>query len=124
MEKKAKLYLNMIIGDFESPEIVKRSIDSVKSQVDGIYVAVTYKDKEPKKSHPLMKYLTKIGANVYTFKWIWDFAKARQFVLDKTPKGTTSFIYWQDVDDVLDGAENLHRVADEMVGTPYAAAFF
>jgi glycosyltransferase involved in cell wall biosynthesis len=121
---RSTLYLNMIIAESEPVEMVKRSLDSIKNYVDGMYVGVNYKDKPIKDSHPLLKLLKKYGANVVTFKWEWDFAKARQIVMDNTPKGPDKFIYWQDVDDVLNNAQDLHNIADQMVGTPYAAAFF
>jgi glycosyltransferase involved in cell wall biosynthesis len=121
---RSTLYLNMIIAETEPVEMVKRSLDSIKNYVDGMYIGVNYKDKPIKESHPLLKLLKKYGANVITFKWEWDFALARQKVMDATPKGPDKFIYWQDVDDVLTNAQELHHIADQMLGTPYAAAFF
>lgn len=121
---RPKIYLNMILADYEPVDIVKRSIDSVKNYVDGLYVAVTYKDKEPRASHPLVKLLQKYGANYYFFQWVDDFAVARQFIMDKTPKGPLNYIYWQDADDVLKGGENLRMVTDDLVRSGYSAAFF
>jgi len=121
---RSTLYLNMIIAESEPIEMVKRSLDSIKNYVDGMYIGVNYKDKPIKESHPLLKLLKKYGANVITFKWEWDFALARQKVMDATPKSPSTFIYWQDVDDVLNNAQELHVIADSMLGTPYAAAFF
>lgn len=121
---RSTLYLNMILKEDEPVEMVKRSLDSIKNYVDGMYIGVNYKEKPIKDSHPLLKLLKKYGANVITFKWEWDFALARQKVMDATPKSPTTFIYWQDADDVLNNAQQLHNIADSMVGTPYAAAFF
>src|SRR4051812_18355143 len=104
MEQKAKLYLNTIIGDFEPVEIVKRSLDSVKDYVDGMYITVTYKSETPPtEEHPLLKLLKEYGAIISTYKWTYNFAEARQFALDRVPRGNNIYIYWQDADDVLYG---------------------
>lgn len=123
-QPKATLYLNMILGDFEPVEIVKRSIDSVKDGVDGMYITVTYKDKEPTSEAPLVKLLQEYKANISYYKWNYNFADARNFALSKVPRGKDIFIYWQDADDVLRGVEHLHRVADEMLIYQQVAIFF
>lgn len=123
-DKKATLYLNMILGDFEDPEIVKRSIDSVKDAVDGMYITITHKEDEPQKVEKLVKLLEKYKAHISFYKWTYNFANARQFALDQVPKGENVYIYWQDADDVLRGAEHLHRIADEMILYQEAAVYF
>jgi len=119
-----KLYLNMIVGDFESPEIVQRSIESVKDQVDDIYITVTYKKKKPKLTSPLVKTLDKLGVKISYFKWVKDFAKARQFALEQVPKGPTNYIYWHDADDVLQNADKLRPVFLEAVTNNWSAVYF
>jgi glycosyltransferase involved in cell wall biosynthesis len=123
MNAQPKLYLNMILKEDEPADIVKRSIDSIKNYVDGMYIAVTYKKNSPKKSSALLKLLAKYGVNVYFFKWVYDFSKARQFVMDKTPKGPTNFIYWQDADDVLVGGEHFRTILHDMVRLNQAGTF-
>lgn len=119
-----KLYLNMIVGDFEAPEIVKRSIESVKAQVDDIYVTVTHKAEKPASSEALIKMLTKMGVKISYFKWVGDFAKARQFALEQVPKGVDKYIYWQDADDILQNAEQLRPIFLEAVANNWSAVYF
>lgn len=122
--KSPKLYLSMILAEYEPEDIVQRSINSVSEYVDGIYVTVTYKDKTPKKTSKLVKALNKLGANVSYFKWTKDFAEARQFAMDQVPHGPHNYIYWQDADDVLRNAQNLKVVVNEMEKLNVAAWFF
>jgi len=113
----------MIVGDFEDPAIVKRSIESVKKHVDGIYVTVTHKDK-PKKTSKLIKTLQKLGAEISHFKWVYDFAAARNFALSQVPKGEHIYIYWQDADDVLQGGEKLREIFLDAVTNKWSAVYF
>src|SRR3990167_9456980 len=113
-EKKWELFLNMIISEQEPIDIVKRAIDSVKDFVDGMYIAVTYKDKEPKNSK-LIKLLKLYKANVSLFKWANDFGQARQFITDKTPKGSGKFFVWVDSDDVFKDGKNISLFIEDMI---------
>lgn len=121
---KPQLYLNMIIGDFEPVEMVQRSIDSVKNGVDGMYITVTYKETQPKHTHPLLKLLRKYKANISLYKWTYNFAEARQFALEQVPTGPDKFIYWQDADDVLVGAEKLKGIVDDMFNMKQSGIYF
>jgi glycosyltransferase involved in cell wall biosynthesis len=123
-ENKASLYLNMIIGSFEEPIIVKRAIDSVKDYVDGMYLTVTYKDKEPDANNPLVKLLKKYKANVSFFKWTKNFAEARNFALSKVPKGSDKYIFWLDSDDILQSAEKLREALNMLVSVNGSAMYF
>lgn len=114
----------MILKQDEPLELVKRSINSVKQQVDGIYVTVTYTKDIPKTTNPLMKYLEKIGAKVTTFQWVYDFAVARNFAMAQVPHGSDIYIYWQDADDVLQGAGKLREVMETAHKQNIAAVFF
>lgn len=122
-EQKAKLYLNMILKEDEPSEMVNRSIGSVKDFVDDLYITVTYKKKEPTEKSPLVKLLKKLGAKISYFKWVDDFGAARTFAMDSVPKGQDCYLYWQDADDVLNGAEKLHLLADEAFKNKWAAIF-
>lgn len=124
MEKRVKLFLNMIIGDFEPVDIVKRSIDSVRDSVDGIYVTVTYKDGVNMKDSPLITLLKEYKVNISYFKWTKNFSEARNFSMAEVPKGKGHFIYWQDADDILANSDKLHQVADEMPANNQSAIFF
>src|SRR6266498_1442213 len=103
---KPKLYLNMILKEDEPLDMVKRSIDSVKDYVDGMYITVTHGDVQPETSE-LIVLLRDYGAEVSFFKWTDDFAEARQYALDQVPKSNDIYIYWQDADDILRGGQNL-----------------
>ena len=111
-KNKPELFLNMILAETEPVEIVKRSIDSVIPYVDGAYITVTYRDSTPENSE-LVALLKSYDAHISYFQWIDDFAKARQYALNKVPRGDHTYIYWQDADDVLRGAKNLRKVLEE-----------
>lgn len=118
-----KLYLNMIVKDSEPCEIVKRSIDSVKDQVDGMYICVTYTDTKPESSE-LLTLLEGYGAELSFFKWTENFAEARQYALDQVPKGETNWVYWQDADDILKGADFLRDALATAVRWQWSGVFF
>ena len=125
-EKKdlPKLFLSMILGDFESPKIVQRSIDSVKEYVDGIYITVTYKKKKPKANSSLIKLLKKEGVIISYFKWVYDFSAARQYSLQQVPKGPQNYIYWHDADDILQDADQLRPIFLEAAEQNLSAVYF
>lgn len=114
----------MILKQDEPLELVKRSIESVRQYVDGVFVTVTYTDKAPKDTNPLIKYLKKIDTKVSTFQWVLDFAAARNFAMDQVPHGEDVYIYWQDADDVIDGGEKLYEAAVYAEKNGVAAVFF
>lgn len=123
VKQKGTLYLNMIVAETEPVEMVTRGIDTVKDYVDGMYITVTYKETEPETS-PLIDTLTSYGAKVSFFKWIDNFAAARQYAMDQVPQGKDTYIYWQDVDDVLEGAEKLPEALQTVIDWKWAGAFF
>lgn len=121
--KSARLHLNMILKEDEPVEMVRRSIESVQKYVDDAYITVTYKDSEPKDSE-LVKYLQGEGFHVSFFKWIKDFAAARNFAMEQAPHGPKEFIYWHDADDILRGAENLPKLVEDAIKMNVAAWYF
>ena len=123
-KKNYTLYLNVIYGDFEPVEMVKRSIDSVKDYMDGIYATVTYTDKEPTDDSPLVQLLKEYKAHITFFKWEDNFASARQFAMEQMPSGEDIFFYWQDADDVLKGVEHIPQIMEDMQTYKQAAVFF
>lgn len=122
-QKPYKLFLNMIVGDFEPLDMLKRAIDSVNDYVDGAYITVTYKDKEPITS-PLVRYLKSKGYHVSYFKWIGDFSAARNFAMNQVPKSPNHYLLWIDVDDVLLKGENISLVMKDMHDLHQASIFF
>jgi glycosyltransferase involved in cell wall biosynthesis len=120
---KPKLYLNMILKESEPVEMVKRSIDSVKDHVDGMYITVTYGDVKPETS-ALIDLLHQYGAEVSYFKWVDDFSKARQYALDQIPQDPHTYVYWQDADDILKGADRLRECMEVADKLNWAGVFF
>src|SRR3990167_1112497 len=112
-EKQPMLFLNMILKETESVKMVKRSINSIKDYVDGMYITVTYEKERPTAS-PLVKLLQKYKVNISYFKWIKRFDIARQFALDQIPKGNHIFMIWIDCDDILRGGEQLRSILEDM----------
>ncbi len=115
----------MIIEEGEPLEYVQRSIDSVKDYVDGMYITVTYKGDVQPESSALIDLLHQYGAEISFFKWIKNFAAARQFALDQVPKGEDMYVYWQDADDQLlqKGKANLRQIFEEAVAQKWAGVF-
>jgi len=126
MNKKKiySLYLNMILEEHEPPEILKRAIDSLIDFVDGVYITITYKKEKPALDNPILKLLSTYSAKISYFKWINDFAQARQYALDQVPSGPTNYIVWIDADDVWDGAENIPKLMEECIEHNYASIYF
>lgn len=121
----AHIYLNMILKESEPVDTVRRSIESVRPFVDDVYITVTYnEDRKKAEESDLAKYLLGEKFHVNFFKWVKDFAAARNFAMAVCPHGPKEFIYWQDADDVLRGGQNLRRLVDEAVKFNVAAWFF
>ena len=114
----------MILAENEPVDMVKRSIDSVKEYVDGMYITVTYKGDVYKEESPLTQLLHEYGAVLSYFKWVDDFAAARQYALDQVPREEKTYVYWQDADDILDGADQLRNALDTAVANDWAGVFF
>lgn len=118
-----KVALNMILKQDEPVSIVKRAIDSVFPYVDGVFITLTYKDDKLEKS-PLIDFLTqKYKANLSFFKWVNDFAAARNFAMAQVPKDYY-YIFWFDADDILQGGQYLKQVAREGFLARLSAIFF
>jgi len=124
-KRLSNLYLNMILKWDEPLEMVKRSIDSVFEYVDDVYITLTFPDDNFKKDTPLGNMLKKeYNAHISYFKWVDDFSVARNYALSEVPRGKKNFIYWQDADDILQGAEHLHEISDIAATYHHAAVFF
>jgi len=122
-EKNYTLYLNVIYAENEPVEMVKRSIDSVREYMDGIYATITYTEVQPEEDSPLVRLLHEYGAHITFFKWTDNFAEARQFAMKQLPSGKDIFFYWQDADDVLKGAENIPEIMADMQRYNQAAVY-
>ena len=94
-KRSSNLFLNMILKWDEPLGMVERSVSSVSDYVDGVYITLTFPDEKYKKNTPLEKMLKKkFGAKISYFKWVDDFAAARNCAISKVPKGKANFIYW------------------------------
>lgn len=123
--KSPKLHLSMILAESEPVEMVERSIDYIYNYIDDAYITITYKGKKPSKSSGLYKLLKKkYNANVSFFKWVEDFAEARNFALDQIPKGKNHYFIWQDADDVWMNPELIPGVLRQAVTANLKAVFF
>lgn len=84
------LSLCMIVKNEE--KVLKRCLESVKNIVDEIIIVDT---GSTDKTKDIAKKFTK---NIYDFKWIDDFAAARNYSFSKATK---EYIMWLDADDVI-----------------------
>ncbi|MGL4772751.1 MAG: glycosyltransferase family 2 protein [Clostridium sp.] len=90
MDKKITLSLYMIVKDEE--KTLERCLNSVKSFIDEIIITDTGSTDRTK------EIAQKYNAKIYDFKWIDDFAAARNFSFSKA---TSEYILWLDGDDFL-----------------------
>lgn len=82
--------LCMIVKNEE--QVIERCLNSVRDIVDEIIIVDTGSLDNTK------KIAKKYTDNIYDFKWIDDFACARNFSFSKATK---EYIFWMDADDVL-----------------------
>ena len=86
----ADISLCMIVRNEEA--VLARCLDSIRDEVDEIIIVDTGSSDNTKEI--AARYTDKI----YDFKWIDDFAAARNFSFSKA---TMEFAMWLDADDVL-----------------------
>lgn len=55
---------------------------------------------------------TELGCKVFHFDWINDFAAARNFAFEQA---TSDYVFWNDLDDVLEDPENFATWRDEIM---------
>ncbi len=84
------LSLCMIVKNEES--VIGRCLDSIKDVVDEIIIVDTGSTDKTKEI--VRKYTDKL----YDFKWIEDFAAARNYSFSKATK---EYVMWLDADDVI-----------------------
>ena len=104
-----RIALGMIIeGLDEELDMLKRVLATIRPHVDATYITLTYPNKN--KIRKTMAWCKANGIHASYFKWIKDFAAARNFNLAQIPKSYDWF-FWCDIDDRVEGAEHLHEVA-------------
>lgn len=105
-----KIALALIVkGTDEEAQLLDRCLENVSPFVDGIFVTSTYKGSKP--NSEVDRVATKYGATISYFKWINDFASARNFNFSQVTKDY-DFILWCDSDDVFRGLEKLREVLE------------
>lgn len=106
-----KIALALIVkGSDEEAVLLDRLLDNVNGYVDGIFITSTYKrGEQPNKA---IEKIAKIhDANLSTFEWCNDFAKARNFNFSQVSK-EYDYIIWCDADDMWRGLENLKETIE------------
>ena len=117
-----KVALSMILAEDEPADIVKRSIESIEKFVDGIFITVTYKEKQPGDS-PLIQILKEKKANISFWKWNYRFDEARNFAASQIPKDYLFYI-WQDADDIWYNTNQLPQIIKDAYLNNWSAVFF
>ena len=98
MEKKISISLCMIVKD--EAKTLCRCLNSVKSFIDEIIIVDTGSKDETK------EIASKFNSKIYDFKWINNFAAARNFAFSKA---TSDYIMWLDGDDYIND-ENVKKI--------------
>lgn len=98
MSKKVSISLCMIVKDEE--KTLDRCLSSVQSFIDEIIIVDTGSMDSTK------SIARKFGAKIYDFKWINDFASARNFAFSKA---TCEYVMWLDGDDFID-KDNIKKI--------------
>ena len=100
MDKKISISLCMIVKDEE--KTLERCLNSVKSFIDEIIIVDTGSTDKTK------EIAERFNAKIYDFKWVNDFAAARNFSFSKA---TSEYIMWLDGDDFIDN-NNINKIED------------
>jgi glycosyltransferase involved in cell wall biosynthesis len=86
-----------------------RCLESFHEDVDKIYITITGEKGE---CPELEKVCKDYKAKVSYFKWVKDFAKARNFNFSQIKE---EYIFWCDADDIIEGSENFKEVLEKMI---------
>lgn len=114
---KPKIALAMIVkSSDEEAAFLSQCLDNVAPYVDGIFVTATHKEVEEHedgiswiKNDEIERVVKLYGGKVSNFKWVNDFAKARNFNFSQVPKDY-DFILWADADDVFRGLDQMRKM--------------
>lgn len=98
----------MIVRDEE--QVIGRCLESVKDLVDEIIIVDTGSIDNTK------QIVSKYTEKIYDFKWVDDFAKARNFSFSKATK---DYILWLDADDVIfeEDKQNFKKLKKNLDGS-------
>lgn len=95
----------IVKGSPDEALVLERCLKSVAPYVDDIFITATYKNNSSE-VNPILDVADKYKANVFFFKWIDDFAAARNFNFSQVPK-EYDYILWTDADDIWRGLDKL-----------------
>lgn len=101
-------------------DLLVKSVNSIAPYVDGIFITTTGKEVSKVKV-----YCEHNKLNYSHFDWTDDFSAARNFNFDQAQKHDNyDFMYWQDTDDILVGAQHLREVAEAAIKNKIDVVFF
>jgi glycosyltransferase involved in cell wall biosynthesis len=115
--KESKIALALMVKDTEPLEMITRGLDSVLPYIQGSFITITHNTKNPSKkakelSRDLKVYCLSKGyiePEISYFKWVKDFAVARNFNWGQVPR-KFEWVTWIDADDVLVNGSKLHDI--------------
>lgn len=103
----------IVKGSASEAALLDRCLKNVKKfgVIDGIFITGTYKeslDEMTEVSNVAKKHKAEFSA----FKWVYDFAAARNFNFSQVPK-EYDYILWCDADDIWRGLDKLKTTLEE-----------
>lgn len=109
---KPRIALAMIVkSSEEEAKLLDRCLENVSPFVDGIFITATYKN-DVSETFPILDITAKYGAEMVQFKWVNNFAEARNFNFKQvTPN--YDYTLWCDADDMWRGLEKLKPTLEE-----------
>ena len=103
-----KLALCLIVkGSDAEALLLRRCLGFVAPYVDKIFITITQPNEK------VEEVCKEFNAEVSSFTWVNDFAKARNFNFSQVPK-EYEFVFWLDADDCVRGAEHLPKLIEYM----------
>ena len=115
-----KVALAMILKSDEPQDQLVRCLSTIASHVDKIYITITTKDGKVDKYCNSFVIANKFGAEISWFKWIKDFAAARNYNLKQIKE---DYIFWCDADDIVLGGNKLKQLTGMMEKQDIGAIF-
>lgn len=109
-----KINACLIVKDDTEVDILRRCLASFIEYVDGVYLTVTNKpyDKIQEMVNEVNEHAGHELIHLSHFKWVDDFAAARNFNFSQAPQDS-DYLFWVDSDDIVVHPENLRYVADK-----------
>lgn len=112
-----KINLAIIVRDDSELESLKRAVNSVVNQVDGVYITANGKNIKG-----IKKFCKDHNFNYSYLKWNDDFSAIRNFNFEQAKD--CDYILWIDSDDVVVGAEHIRDIAQTGLDSKKGVIFF